>query len=119
MPESEGGLVAVQSANLALRFLLELCALAAVSYWGWQAGASFPAKLALAIGVPLVVAVAWGLFVAPNAAVPLPGPLMFVLGLLILELAAGAVVLTGRRRIGLIFAVAALVNAVLMAVWQQ
>ena len=54
-------MVPLKGANLALRFLLELAALAAVGYWGWDAGGPL-----LAIAAVAAVAVVWGLFVAPK-----------------------------------------------------
>ena len=44
----------IKSANLALRFLLELCALVAFGYWGFQTGQGLLLKIGLGIGVPLV-----------------------------------------------------------------
>lgn len=44
----------IQSANLALRFLLELCALAALAYWGAQTGRGPVVKIGLGIGAPLL-----------------------------------------------------------------
>jgi hypothetical protein len=49
------------------------------------------------------VAVLWGVFVAPNAAVPLPAVPTFVLGLVILELAAAALVAAGHLVLGIAF----------------
>jgi hypothetical protein len=37
----------IKGANLALRFLLELCALGALGYWGFKAGNTTIAKIAL------------------------------------------------------------------------
>ena len=54
-------------ANLGLAFLVELIALGVFAWWGALTGGSFPAKLALGIGTPLVAAVLWGLFAAPQA----------------------------------------------------
>jgi Protein of unknown function (DUF2568) len=45
------------SANLAVRFLLELGALAAVGYWGARTGRTPVSKVLLAAGLPLTVAV--------------------------------------------------------------
>ena len=45
-------LTVIQSANLALRFLLELCALAALGYWGFHTGPNLPIKIVLAVSVP-------------------------------------------------------------------
>jgi len=51
--------------NLALRFLLELCALASVSIWGWKFTDGWP-RLVLAIGIPILFAIIWGIFAVPN-----------------------------------------------------
>ena len=51
--------------NLAIRFLLELTALASAGYWGWKTGDGFM-RLILAIGIPLVLAVIWGTFNVPG-----------------------------------------------------
>jgi Protein of unknown function (DUF2568) len=47
----------IKGANLALRFLLELCALGALGYSGFKAGNTTIAKIALGVGVPLVAAI--------------------------------------------------------------
>lgn len=47
--------------NLALRFLLELYALAAMGIWGWRQADS-PLNLVWAIGIPLASAFLWGAF---------------------------------------------------------
>jgi hypothetical protein len=54
-------------ANLALAFLLELCALGALGYWGVRTGDGLVAKVALGLGAPFCAAVLWGLFAAPRA----------------------------------------------------
>lgn len=59
-------------ANLALAFVIELVALAALALWGWKTDSATPVKLVLAIGAPLLAALAWGLFAAPDAAFDRP-----------------------------------------------
>jgi hypothetical protein len=54
-------------ANLTVAFLLELCALAALGYWGFRTASGPAAKAALGIGAPLLAAVLWGLFAAPSS----------------------------------------------------
>ena len=51
---------------LAVRFVLELAALASLAYWGFS---EFDGVLSvvLGIGAPLAAAVVWGLFVSPKA----------------------------------------------------
>lgn len=53
-------------ANLALRFVLELAALVAVGYWGFTAFPDWLMKLLAGIGLPLVMAAAWGIFRVPG-----------------------------------------------------
>jgi hypothetical protein len=53
--------------NLGLAFLVELVGLAIFAWWGWRTGGSLAISLLLAIGVPVIAAVVWGLFAAPTA----------------------------------------------------
>ena len=43
--------------NLGLRFVLELCLLAALGYWGLQLEQSWLVRIMMAIGMPLLAAV--------------------------------------------------------------
>jgi hypothetical protein len=108
----------LKGANLALRFLLELCALAALWYWGFKTGTGPISKVVLGIGAPLAAAVLWGTFVAPAAPVSVPGALR-----LLLELAVfgGAAALYSAGRPGLAWALGLtyVINRVLMFVWDQ
>jgi hypothetical protein len=53
--------------NLLLAFLAELVALGIFAWWGWEVDGTTPVRLLLAIGLPVVTAVVWGLFAAPTA----------------------------------------------------
>jgi hypothetical protein len=109
----------IKGANLALRFLLELCALGALAYWGFKTGGGLLAKVSLGIGAPLVAAVVWGTFLSPQAPVQLPGLLVLVLQVLVFGLAAAGLVVTGHRTLALVFGVTVVINALLMYVWGQ
>ena len=111
--------MAAASLNLGVRFLLELVALAALAYWGFHSGSGTGAKVALAIGAPLCMAVVWGLFAAPRAAITLAAPIRFVLGLAILCLTALALGAAGQRALAAAFAVIIVFNAALLALWKQ
>jgi len=112
-------LSAIKSANLALRFLLELSALAALGYWGFKTGRGTVAKVGLGIGAPLLAAVVWGTFVAPRAPVEVPGPVRLALELAVFGSAAAALYAAGRPSVAGALAVTYAVNRVLMAVWNQ
>ena len=99
--------------NLALAFLLELCALAALCYWGVSVGGSPVTKAALGLGAPLFAAVLWGLFAAPRAPVSVPlvglGVKLIVFGSAVVALYA-----TGHRTLAIFFAVIVVANAALI-----
>jgi Protein of unknown function (DUF2568) len=108
-----------RNVNLALRFLLELLALAALAYWGAHTGSGTAARTALAIGAPLCMAVAWGLFAAPRPAVQLAEPLRFAIGLAILCLTALALAAADHPALAVVFAAIIVINAALLLVWPQ
>ena len=54
---------------LTVAFLAELAALGALAAGGWSAGGSTATRGLLAVGVPAVAAVLWGLFAAPRSVV--------------------------------------------------
>lgn len=105
--------------NLALRFLLELAAVAALTYWGFKTGGGTLTKFLLGIGVPALFIGIWGIFVSPRATVSLPGPAKFVLGLILLELAAFALAAAGQPILAMAFGAVVLINAALIAIWRQ
>lgn len=99
---------------MALRFLLELCALGALSYWGFKTGGGALAKIGLGIGVPLVAAAVWGTFLSPQAPVQVFGLLVLLLQVLIFGAAAAGLLATGHPTLALVFGVIVVLNAVLM-----
>lgn len=99
--------------NLAFAFVLELCALAALGYWGAQSGGGPVAKTALGLGAPLFAAVLWGTFAAPRA--PVSAPLVGLgVKLAVFGSATMALYATGNRTLALTFAVLVVVNGVLV-----
>lgn len=97
--------------NLGLRFLLELAALGAMGVWGWSA-ATGVLRYGLAIGLPLLAAVAWGTFAVPDdpsrggtPVVVVPGAVRLVLELAFFGAAAWALRDLGRPQLGLGFAI--------------
>ena len=109
----------IKGANLLLRFLLELCALGALGYWGFKTGSGTIAKIALGVGAPLVAAVVWAIFVSPRAPVQLPGLVVLILQVLVFGSAAAGLAATGHRTLAVVFGVIVVINAVLMYVWGQ
>ncbi|WP_427887423.1 YrdB family protein [Kribbella sp. GL6] len=56
-----------KAANLLLAFLVEILALGVFARWGWVTGGTTATRILLAVGLPVVAAVLWGLFAAPTA----------------------------------------------------
>jgi hypothetical protein len=109
----------IQSANVALRFILELCALIAFGYYGFRTGTGRAAQIALGIGVPLIVAVMWIMFGAPGAAYELGDPWHLGLEIVFFGGAAVALAAAGRRPLALVFGTLAVINRALMYLWGQ
>ncbi len=104
--------------NLALKFLLELVALAAFGLWGASIADGVAAVL-LAVGLPVVAAALWGAFAAPRARHRLPLPLRTPFELGVFALAALALWRAGSVSVGAAFASIAVVNALLLTVFEQ
>lgn len=97
--------------NLALRFLLEIAALVAIGYWGFDQHAGIW-RLVIGLGGPLLAAALWGTFAVPGdpsrsgkAPVPVSGILRLVLELALFGFAAWAVYDAGNPVLALILAV--------------
>jgi hypothetical protein len=107
----------MRGANLVLRFLLELSALAATSYWGFATASGFN-QWVLGLGAPALVAVVWGLFLAPKRKVELRKPARFAIELLVFAAAALALVSAGQPLLGIVLAAAELVSGTLNYIWE-
>lgn len=104
---------AVHWTNLTIAFLLELCALGALAWWGVHAGSGAFGKAALGIGAPLVAAVAWGLFAAPRATYPNPVAAVMT-KVLVFGAATVGLAAVDHPRLALVFVAAVVINAALM-----
>lgn len=112
-------MTAVRSANLFARFLLELCALGALAYWGFHTGDGMISRLGPAIGAPLLVALIWGAFVSPKAAVRVPRPVHLLLQAVLFGASAAALAAAGHPWLGVALGLAAIANWALLQLWGQ
>lgn len=101
-------------ALLAIRFLLELSALAALGYWGFRTGGGLPVKLLLGTLAPLTAAVVWGAFIAPKAAFPVAVPIRILLEAAVFGSAAAALYASGHARLALVFVIVVIVDSALV-----
>lgn len=109
---------ALKMLNLWVRFLLELCMLAAVGYWGFKTQPGMM-RIILGIGLPALFIAIWGLFVAPKAIYPLHGISHMVLSLILLGSGAVALFASGRTAVGWAYAIVLVINQILLVVWKQ
>ena len=105
--------------NLGIRFLLELCILGAVGYWGFANHLSWLAKVGWGLGLPLLVAVLWGSFGSPKAVYPLHGVARLLFELSIFGAAPVALLAAQQPTLAATFVVVYVINKILLTWIQQ
>jgi Protein of unknown function (DUF2568) len=108
----------LRAANLALKFVLELAAIAAFAYWGSTAGGGLLSVL-LTILAPVVAVVLWGVFAAPRSErrLALGARVPFELG--VFGLAVVALVAADAPVAAVVLAGVVVVNAALLTAFRQ
>lgn len=101
--------------NEGLAFLLELGMLAGLAWWGAAAVSGLAASIALAIAIPALAAIIWGLLAAPRARIRLPTAGVLAVKTVVFGGAAGAVYSLGQHALAVTFAVLALANTTIAA----
>jgi len=103
-------LVIIQSILLLILFFIELAALASFGYWGFHFNGGWVIRFTLGIGAPLVIAVFWGLFVAPKATYPVSIPVRHLLQIAVFSLASNALFASGQKTLAVgLFGIALIV----------
>jgi hypothetical protein len=109
----------MKQANLVVRFLVELCAVAALADWGFSLDAAIVVRLVVSIAAPLTAAIAWGADVAPRARLSTPASMGLAVELAVLGAAVVALAVTGPTGLAWAFAVLVVVNTALTTLWRQ
>ena len=107
---------ALRGTVLTVRFLLELVLLGGAAVAGWRAAGGGVLGALLAVAGVAVVAVVWGLAVAPRARRRWPDPNRLILEFVIFALVGGALAATGSPAAGLVLAGGSAVVAVAVRV---
>lgn len=85
-------------------FLLELCAMVAFGYWGYHIQVGVFLRIILAVAVPLIVAILWGMLLSPKASFPIFSyPVRNALKLIVFAGASAALYASGLGILGIIF----------------
>ncbi|MGP9502605.1 DUF2568 domain-containing protein [Specibacter sp. AOP5-B1-6] len=95
----------VDVASKFLGFALEVAMVAAFLFWGFKQDS--PWNLILGLGIPGVVVVFWGVFLAPRSERRLNGQLVSLLSLVLFLAAAAALLSVGSTGLGIAMAVLA------------
>lgn len=102
--------------NLAVRFILEIGALLALGWWGWNLADGI-LRFVLAVGIPVLAAVVWGTFAVPDdpsrsgkAPVRVSGIVRLLIELAFFIAATWALFSTGASTLGWIFAIAVVIH---------
>jgi hypothetical protein len=105
--------------NEAIRFAVELAALAAVSYWGYYAGGTLVLRWLLSIAMPLIFATIWGVFLSPRASIPVKGVVRLVMEFSFFGVAAAALASAGRAGLAWLLAGTYAANWVMLVLLGQ
>jgi Protein of unknown function (DUF2568). len=100
--------------NLAVRFFLELAALAAFAYAATTIDAPVAARAALAVLAPVSIAILWALFISPKARFSSGRLGQVGLGLIVFLSAATVLFLRGQSTFAIAFGVTAVVSSALL-----
>jgi hypothetical protein len=108
----------IKMLNLGLAFALELVMLAILLYTGMALGQSLPVKIGLAIALPAVVSVIWGIWLAPTSKTRLRDPWMSILKTLLFSLTAALLYFTGLKELAIGFEVTVIFNLILLYIYR-
>ncbi|GAA4603871.1 hypothetical protein BJY16_004775 [Actinoplanes octamycinicus] len=106
----------MRAVNLTLRFVLELCALAALAYGGWRLPGPIAVRILAAVLLPVAAALIWGRWVAPRGSHLLPDPQRLIPEWVVFGGATVALILCGHPALGAALAVLAALNRWLLHV---
>jgi Protein of unknown function (DUF2568) len=110
--------LAMKTANLTLKFLLELAALASFAIWGAESESGALA-VAHAIIPPLIVALLWGRFAAPRSRHRVPRATRIPFEMIVFALAVVALAVSGHGAWAIGLGVVMAINAALMTAFDQ
>jgi hypothetical protein len=105
---------ALRTANLALKFLLELAALAALAVTGLSLDASLLVRVAVAIVAPVVAAFVWGRWCAPRSPRRLATTPRIIVELVVLLGSAAGLALMGDAAVAAVLSGLVVINLALL-----
>ncbi|MFI1073306.1 YrdB family protein [Streptomyces puniciscabiei] len=107
------------AANELLAFLVELAALACLSWWGFAIKHDEVLRILLGVGTPLLAMVLWSLFAAPRARLRPRLPLVLVVKAVVLGGGAAALYGVGHPGASVAMAVVVVANTAVAEVFRR
>jgi Protein of unknown function (DUF2568) len=111
-------MAALKAGNLALKFGVELAAIAALAYWGASLNGSLLSVVMMVLAPAAMIAL-WGRFAAPRASRRLSRTARIPFELTILLLEAVALLAAGADALAAVLAAAIVLNALLLTAFGQ
>ena len=104
----------LEKGALVLRFLLEVAGVAALVWWGIKVGTDDVSRAGLAIVAGGALILIWALVVAPKARNPLSPVTRWLIGTVLLMIAAVALWTVGPQELAILFAVLVAIDTVIL-----
>ena len=104
----------LEQGALVLRFLLEVAGVAALVWWGIKVGTDDISRAGLALLAGGALIVIWALVVAPKARNPLSPMTRWLIGTVLLMIAAVALWTVGPQELAILFAVLVAIDTVIL-----
>lgn len=104
----------IRDLALALRFLLELAAIVAVTWWGFTLGAPIAVQIIVGLAAPVGVIILWGAVVSPRPRWMVPGWARQLAEALVWLAALGALLTLGATGFAGLFAVLVVLDRVVL-----
>ena len=108
-----------RNANLGLRFILELCLLAALAYSGFHIVNHGLLSWIIAITAPLAATSLWSIFIAPRAKRQLAHPFRLALELFLFGVSIAGLWHTSHASLAIGFTITFAANEILLLAWRQ
>jgi len=109
----------IKQINLLVSFLLEVGLIILAGYWGFHQSENSILKYILAIGVPSVIILLWGIWAAPKSKRRLKNPVRTTFKLAMMALAVFFGYATGQPVLVVCFAVITILNVSLAYLFSQ
>jgi hypothetical protein len=93
--------------------------LAAYVYWGFHLDVNIFFRIIAGVGVPLVVIILWGIWLAPNADLRLGMLWLVLLKTFLFGLASLGLIVSGQASLGIIFLAVFAISEALGLTWGQ